>query len=227
MLIKGIQKVTLLDYPGKIACTIFTGGCNFRCPFCQNASLVTHIDDDQILEDDFWQFLEERKGKLDAVCISGGEPCLQKDLKSFIKRIKDMGYLVKLDTNGYMPLVLQDLLTEHLLDYVAMDVKNTKEKYEMTAGVKVDLEKIEKSIDLLKNSLIEHEFRTTIVKDFHTKDDVKVIAKWLYPSKLYLQQFKDSIDVIQKGLTEPSKEELVEMQKEAQQENSQVYLRGI
>ena len=225
--IRGLSKTTLLDFPGHVAATIFTGGCNFRCPFCQNASLVTHIDDDQILEDDFWQFLEERKGKLDAVCISGGEPCLQKDLKSFIKRIKDMGYLVKLDTNGYMPLVLQELLTEHLLDYVAMDVKNTKEKYEMTAGVKVDLEKIEKSIDLLKNSLIEHEFRTTIVKDFHTKDDVKAIAKWLYPSKLYLQQFKDSIDVIQKGLTEPSKEELVLMQKEAMKENSQVYLRGI
>ena len=229
MLIKGIQKVTLLDYPGKIACTIFTGGCNFRCPFCQNASLVTHIDDDQILEDDFWQFLEERKGKLDAVCISGGEPCLQKDLKSFIKRIKDMGYLVKLDTNGYMPLVLQELLTEHLLDYVAMDIKNSPEKYAMTAGLaEYSLENVRESVRFLMSGVLPFEFRTTVVREFHKREDFASIGRWLEgPEKYFLQSFVDSGDLIRPGLRAYTKEILLQALEIVKEHIPNAELRGV
>lgn len=225
MLLKGLQKVTLLDYPERIACTVFTGGCNFRCPFCQNASLVTHIDDDFIPEEEFFQYLESRKGKIDAVCVSGGEPCVQKDLKEFITKIKKMGYLVKLDTNGSYPDTVKELLNNHLLDYIAMDVKNTKEKYALTCGKDGFIDDINESIELIKNSEIPHEFRTTVVKEFHTIDDIVEIAKWVYPSKLYLQQFKDSGDLIQKNLHAHPEKILHEMQEKCLTKN--VYLRGI
>ena len=227
MLIKGLQKVTLLDYPGKVACTIFTGGCNMRCPFCQNASLVTHIDEERLDEEEFFSFLKSRIGKLDAVCISGGEPCLQKDLKEFIQKIKEMGFLVKLDTNGCFPEMLSSLLQNHLLDYVAMDIKNQKEKYDLTSGIHADLDKIEESIHLLQNSGIPHEFRTTVVLEFHEPSDIVKIAKWVNPSKLYLQQFRDSEDVIQDGLHAYSEEEMQKLKENALKENEHVYLRGL
>lgn len=219
--------MTLLDYPGKVACTIFTGGCNFRCPFCQNASLVTHIDEDKIDEEEIFEFLEERKGKLDAVCISGGEPCLQKDLVSFCQKIKSLGFLIKLDTNGSFPNVIKDLVSQNLIDYVAMDVKNSPEKYALTAGIKVELENIKESIDFLKNSSISHEFRTTVVQELHNLFDLKAISKWVSPSKLYFQQFRDSEDVIKKGLHAYEKEEMFKMCQECQKDCPNVYLRGI
>ncbi len=227
MLIKGLQKVTLLDYPGQVACTIFTGGCNMRCPFCQNASLVIHIDEERLEEEEFFSFLKSRIGKLDAVCISGGEPCLQKDLKEFIQKIKEMGFLVKLDTNGCFPEMLSSLLQNHLLDYVAMDIKNQKEKYDLTSGIHADLDKIEESIYLLQNSGIPHEFRTTVVLEFHEPSDIVKIAQWVNPSKLYLQQFRDSEDVIQDGLHAYSEEEMQKLKENALKENEHVYLRGL
>ena len=227
MLIKGLQKVTLLDYPGQVACTIFTGGCNMRCPFCQNASLVIHIDEERLEEKEFFSFLKSRIGKLDAVCISGGEPCLQKDLKEFIQKIKEMGFLVKLDTNGCFPEMLSSLLQNHLLDYVAMDIKNQKEKYDLTSGIHADLDKIEESIYLLQNSGIPHEFRTTVVLEFHEPNDIVKIAQWVNPSKLYLQQFRDSEDVIQDGLHAYSEEEMQKLKENALKENEHVYLRGL
>lgn len=227
MLIKGLQKVTLLDYPGQVACTIFTGGCNMRCPFCQNASLVIHIDEERLEEKEFFSFLKSRIGKLDAVCISGGEPCLQKDLKEFIQKIKEMGFLVKLDTNGCFPEMLSSLLQNHLLDYVAMDIKNQKEKYDLTSGIHADLDKIEESIHLLQNSGIPHEFRTTVVLEFHEPSDIVKIAQWVNPSKLYLQQFRDSEDVIQDGLHAYSEEEMQKLKENALKENEHVYLRGL
>ena len=227
MLIKGLQKVTLLDYPGQVACTIFTGGCNMRCPFCQNASLVIHIDEERLEEKEFFSFLKSRIGKLDAVCISGGEPCLQKDLKEFIQKIKEMGFLVKLDTNGCFPEMLSSLLQNHLLDYVAMDIKNQKEKYDLTSGIHADLDKIEESIHLLQNSGIPHEFRTTVVLEFHEPNDIVKIAQWVNPSKLYLQQFRDSEDVIQDGLHAYSEEEMQKLKENALKENEHVYLRGL
>ena len=227
MIIKGIQKITLLDYPGKIACTIFTGGCNFRCPFCQNASLVTHLDDEKIEETEIIEFLKSRVGKLDAVCISGGEPCIQKDLKEFCKKIKSLGFLIKLDTNGCFPEKIKELFDEHLLDYIAMDIKNSEAKYNITAGINIDLDKIKQSITLIKESNIEHEFRTTVVQEFHEVEDLLHIVKWVSPSKLYLQQFRDSEDVIKKGLHAHSEENLRKMYEECLKVSSSVYLRGI
>ncbi len=227
MLIKGIQKVTLLDYPGKIACTIFTGGCNFRCPFCQNSSLVTHLDEEKIEEEEIVDFLKSRVGKLDAVCISGGEPCIQKDLKEFCQKIKNLGFLIKLDTNGCFPEKIKELLDEHLLDYIAMDIKNCEDKYNRTAGIKVDLEKIKQSVDFLKKSNVEHEFRTTVVQDFHEINDLLHIVKWVSPSKLYLQQFRDSEDVIRKGLHAYSEENMKKIYEKCLKVSSNVYLRGI
>ena len=151
MRITGLIKTTLLDFPGKVACTVFTGGCNFRCPFCHNASLVTHMDDETISEEDFFSFLEKRLGILDGVCISGGEPTLQPDLYGFVKKIKDMGYAVKLDTNGYRPDVLKKLCNDGLVDYVAMDIKSSIENYSSICGVTVNADNIQQSINILKN----------------------------------------------------------------------------
>ena len=148
MFIKGLQKLTLLDYPTKTACTIFTGGCNFRCPFCHNASLVVNVNEGEKYEtEQVLSFLKKRQGLLDGVCVTGGEPLLQKDIKEFLGNIKDMGYSIKLDTNGYSPEKLMEIVSEGLCDYVAMDIKNCKEKYSVTAGIDIDISKIEKSVE--------------------------------------------------------------------------------
>ena len=178
IVISGFQKLTLVDYPGYTACLIFTQGCNFRCPFCHNSDLViggnnANIIDEQVIFD----YLDKRKGLIDGVCISGGEPLLQKDLELFIRKIKEKGYKVKLDTNGSKPKLLKNLIDNNLLDYVAMDVKNTSNKYALTTGVKTNIEDIKESIDILKNSKIDYEFRTTIVKELHTIEDIKEILK--------------------------------------------------
>ena len=199
MLIHGFQKMTLLDYPEKVACTIFTAACNLRCPFCHNAGLVTKIESaERIDEAEVLAYLQKRKGILDGVCITGGEPTLQNDLADFIRKIRALGYAVKLDTNGTNPAVLQSLLDEGLLDYVAMDIKNTPEKYAATVGVpSFDVTPIRQSIDLLLAGRVDFEFRTTVVEEYHTPEDIGEIARWLSGAPRYfLQPFVDSGNLI-------------------------------
>lgn len=202
MIISGLQKLTLLDYPEKTACTIFTYGCNFRCPFCHNAMLVTEKMTDIISEDEIFSFLKKRRGILDGVCITGGEPTNQRDLIPFMKKVKDMEYLIKLDTNGYNPDVLSEILSLKLCDYVAMDIKNTPEKYSLTAGTDIDTGKILRSVELIKKNAPDFEFRTTVVKEFHSEDDIKDICNIIEKgSKFFLQQFKDTGNLIKSGLS--------------------------
>jgi len=203
MIIQGLQKLTLLDYPDKVACTIFTSGCNFRCPFCHNASLVVDTYKYQkISEEEIFTFLEKRQGVLEAACISGGEPLLQNDIEIFMKRIKDMGYLVKLDTNGSFPEILARIIDNGLVDYVAMDLKNSPLNYARTIGIEeFDYTPIEKSIRILKQGSIPYEFRTTVVREFHRKSDFLDMASWIKGAQSYfLQQFVASDDMIQEGL---------------------------
>lgn len=209
MNIAGVQKVTLLDYPGKVACEIFTQGCNFECPFCQNSSLIPITNTGEFSEEEIFEYLNLRKNILDGVVITGGEPTVQKDLKSFIKKIKDLGLLVKLDTNGGNPKVLQELIDEKLVDYVAMDIKNIFNKYNITAGKKINLDNIKKSIEILKASKIDYEFRTTIIKEMHSLDDIVSICKLVGNAKYYLQNFEDSENVIDHSLHGFSREELL------------------
>ena len=199
MRIYGLQKLSLLDYPEKTAATVFTGGCNMRCPFCHNATLVTNsVQCERIPESEFFDFLEKRRGKLDAVCISGGEPCLQSDLKSFIRRVRNMGFLVKLDTNGGFPDNLEEMIYLGLLDYVAMDFKNVPEKYPLTAGVvKFNFDPIFESINVLKKNKVPYEFRTTMVKGLHDPQDIPRFGKILEGAKrYYIQSFVDSGELI-------------------------------
>ena len=209
MNIAGVQKVTLLDYPGKVACEIFTQGCNFECPFCQNSSLIPITNTGEFSEEEIFEYLNLRKKILDGVVITGGEPTVQKDLKGFIKKIKDLGLLVKLDTNGGNPKVLQELIDEKLVDYVAMDIKNIFNKYNITAGKKINLDNIKKSIEILKASKIDYEFRTTIIKEMHSLDDIVSICKLVGNAKYYLQNFEDSENVIDHSLHGFSREELL------------------
>ena len=196
----GLQKLTLLDYPGKVACTLFTKGCNFRCPFCHNASLVVRADEQPTYtNDEILAFLKKRQGILDGVAITGGEPTLMGGLYDFISEVKDMGYSVKLDSNGTRPDVLKKLILNGLVDYVAMDIKNSPEKYAYTCGLPAgyDLSKIEESKNFLMEGHVDFEFRTTVAKPFHTEEDFYKIGEWLKGSeKYFLQQFKDSGDVI-------------------------------
>ena len=211
MLIHGLNKTTLLDYPEHVAATVFTGGCNFRCPFCHNGDLVLHPGSYPVIsEEEVFAFLKKRKGVLSGVCITGGEPTLQPDLYTFIKKIKDLGYLVKLDTNGYRPDVLAKLLEDGLLDYVAMDIKHCREKYELATGVsEIDISLIEKSVELLKQSSIGYEFRTTVVRQLHEREDFVAIGQWLAGAKAYyLQAYRDNENVIRREFTAYEKEEM-------------------
>ena len=228
MKISGLQKLTLLDYPGKMACTVFTYGCNFRCPFCHNAMLVTEENSDSISEDEFFTFLKKRQGILDGVCISGGEPTLQKDLAEFIGKIKAMGYAVKLDTNGSKPEVLRNLIEENLLDYVAMDIKNSPAKYSLTCGCEVDIALIKESVSIITESGIDHEFRTTTVREYHTAEDFAEIAEWLKSdSKYFLQQFVDSGNLIGENLSPFDKEELAILAERIKSKLANVTIRGV
>lgn len=196
-----INKLSLLDYPNKVSCILFTRTCNFRCPFCHNGLTLLEDFETEVPFDEIVSFLKKRQGILDGVVISGGEPTLMPDLAEKIRVIKDLGFLVKLDTNGSNPDILLDLLEEGLIDYVAMDIKNSIDKYDLTAGAKVNHEKILKSIEILKNSGIEYEFRTTLVKEFHTKEDMYEMGKLLEGCpNLYLQKFQISDGVINKNL---------------------------
>ncbi len=216
MIIKGLQKITLLDFPGKVACTVFTAGCNFRCPFCHNASLVTHTETAKnIPEEEIFAYLSRRKGILDGVGITGGEPLLQKDIAEFCQKIHEMGLLVKLDTNGSFPDRLRSLLEESLVDYIAMDIKNCKEAYAETCGLQdmtQELKKIEESIRLIMNSDIPYEFRTTVVRELHSKERIERLAKEIAGAKrFFLQTFTDSGDLIGEGLSAYSAEEMEEL----------------
>lgn len=208
MVLSGIQKLTLLDFPQKVACTVFTGGCNLRCPFCQNGEILD-INANYLTEEDFFAFLQKRKGVLDGVCVSGGEPLLQEDIFSFIRKIKSLGYAVKLDTNGTFPDRLQRLVNERLIDYVAMDIKNAPARYTKTAGVKIDMDKIEQSVCFLMKCGIDYEFRTTVVAEYHNPSDFIAIGGWLRGAKKYfLQTFVDSEHVLKKGLTAYSDDDM-------------------
>lgn len=200
-MIGGYQKLTLIDYPGKLATTVFTVGCSFRCPFCHNPELVTEIKPlnygDQ--EKEFFAHLKKRVGKLQGVCITGGEPTIQPDLIDFIKKVKKMGFLVKLDSNGSRPDVLKKILDAKLVDFVAMDIKNSLEKYSQTVGTKADADRIQLSIDLIRNSRLPHEFRTTVVPGIHTEKDFEKIGKWLQGEpKYYLQKYREDVILDQK-----------------------------
>ena len=204
----GLPKLTLLDYPGKVACTVFTPGCNLRCPFCHNASLVFSCAG-EIDEETIFSFLKKRTGVLDGMCVTGGEPLLQKDIADFLSKVKALGYLVKLDTNGTFPDRLQPLLEEKLVDYVAMDIKASPDNYDNATGVVTDLEKVRRSVELLKESGVPHEFRTTTVKGIHTAQDFETIAQWLAgEEQFFIQQYKVADDMIGDAFESFSKEEL-------------------
>ena len=216
MKIAGLQKMTLLDYPGKVACTVFLPGCNFCCPFCHNAELLGGdvpplMDDKELLA-----FLEKRRGILDAVCITGGEPTLHPGLGDLMRAIKEMGYLVKLDTNGYRPNILKQLAADGVLDYVAMDIKNSPAKYAETVGlVAMDLTAVEESVTFLMEGDLDYEFRTTVVAQLHSEESIREMANWvgsLVPGRsakrFFLQPFADRETVIYSGLSAPDREEL-------------------
>lgn len=226
----GLQKLTLLDYPGKMAATVFTGGCNFRCPFCHNRSLVfLNENESEISEYDIIEYLRKRKGVLDGICITGGEPLLQKGIKRFIKVVREIGMQVKLDTNGSQFEILKDLIDEGLVDYVAMDIKNSKEKYSLTtAQDNLDLSSIEKSIAYLLEGHVDYEFRTTVVSKFHEVSDIKAIGEWIKGAKAYyLQNFEDHGTCILEGLEALPKETLFEMKDIALEYVKHCEVRGV
>lgn len=230
MRIDGLQKMTLLDYPGKVACTVFTGGCNFRCPFCHNALLVTELPENpDYTVDEVLGFLKKRAGLLDGVAITGGEPLMNPDIDEFIKEIRKLGYSVKLDTNGSYPERLESIVSQGIVDYVAMDIKNCKEKYAMTIGIKKnDLSKIEKSVDLLKSGIVDYEFRTTVVNEFHTVEDIRKAAEWIKGAKRYfLQNFVDSGNLIDSKVSGVDKSVMLEMRDVAADFVPQTEIRGI
>ncbi|NMA50442.1 MAG: anaerobic ribonucleoside-triphosphate reductase activating protein [Mollicutes bacterium] len=206
--IAGFNKLTLLDYPGKLACVLFTKGCNFGCRYCQNSSLVLDVEVPLIDHNEIFAYLEKRKNILQGVVISGGEPTIQKGLLDFIIKIKEIGYKVKLDTNGSNPKLLQELIELKLVDYVAMDIKNVFEKYNQTANAKVNIDNVKKSIDILKKGKVDYEFRTTIIKEYHTLEDIRKLIDFTQGSKYYLQNFEDRDTVIKSGLTSFTVEDL-------------------
>ena len=225
--IQGLQKVTLLDFPGR---TVFLAGCNFRCPFCHNASLVTHVDPGRnIPEEEVLSFLKKRRGILDGVCISGGEPLLAAGLDSFIRKIKDMGYEVKLDTNGSNTERLKTLAGSGRIDYVAMDIKNAPGKYAATTGIDgYDMSNIFKSVEYLMSGTVPFEFRTTVVREFHKREDFEEIGRWLKGApRYYLQGFVDSGDMIQPGLRAYTKDIMEQALKIVRKYVPQAELRGI
>ena len=212
MRIGGLQKLTLLDFPEHVACTVFTLGCNFRCPFCHNSALV--LEDkvrqaETISEEEFFKFLNKRKGLLDGVAITGGEPLIQPDIKDFTRKIRDLGFLVKLDTNGSFPKLLKEILDEGLVDYVAMDIKSTLEGYKDVCGLmSPPADKLKESIDLLQNSGIPFEFRTTVIDEFHDEKVFAGIADLIEGTERYfLQRFEDSGELIEEGRLHPASEE--------------------
>lgn len=228
MVFAGIQKLTLLDYPGKVACILFTKGCNFRCPFCHNGSLVRTDETQTIADTEVLTFLKKRQGVLEGVCITGGEPLLHSGLKDFIKEVRTLGYGVKLDTNGSFPHKLRELVEEELVDYVAMDIKNSFAKYPLTCGVETDIDNIKESISYLMSDVADYEFRTTLVKELHTIDDMEEIGKAIKGAKRYfLQNFKDSGDVLEENMSPFEEKDLEKFKKIATKYIADTTIRGI
>ena len=211
MEIHGLQKLTLLDFPGHTACTVFTAACNWRCPFCHNASLVLRPREQPVIpEEEFFAFLQKRRGLLDGVAVTGGEPTLQKDLPEFLRKIKAAGFAVKLDTNGTHPAMLREILSQGLADYVAMDIKAGRMNYSAVTGtLRPGLDAVAESVELLRTSGVTHEFRTTVVRELHADEDFIDIARWLAGEERYfLQAFKDSGDIISGGYSACTREEM-------------------
>lgn len=230
MNIQGFQKTTLLDYPGHVAATVFFGGCNFRCPFCHNGDLVLSPNTPAAFSpEEVLAHLEKRKKILDGVCITGGEPTLQKDLASFLEHIKQLGLAVKLDTNGYRPTVLKEVCKQGLVDYVAMDIKGSPEKYAAICGLnQMDFSRIEASVSFLMEGTVDYEFRTTVTRELHKKEDFSSIGSWIAGAKAYyLQGYQDSPQVICPEFTAYTPEELAEFQKLLQTYIPRVEIRGV
>jgi pyruvate formate lyase activating enzyme len=216
MILGGFQKLTLIDYPGKLATTVFTVGCSFRCPFCHNPELVISNFQFPIsnnTEKDFFNFLKTRKEKLQGVCITGGEPTIQPDIIKFIKKIKRLGYAVKLDTNGSRPDVLKKIIDLKLVDYIAMDIKNQLKKYDSTIGVRVDKERIKLSVNLIMNSRIPYEFRTTVVPGIHTQKDFSEIAKWIKGARSYWLQKYEETKILDPKLKNKTKNKKINLER--------------
>ncbi|MBQ8431738.1 MAG: anaerobic ribonucleoside-triphosphate reductase activating protein [Clostridia bacterium] len=226
MNIQGYQKMTLLDFPGKVACTVFTGGCNLRCPFCHNAGLVRSPKEYDNLESEVLSYLSKRRGILDGVCVTGGEPLLQPDLGDFLKQVKEMGLAVKLDTNGSLPALLESLLATGWVDYVAMDVKSSPEGYSAAVGRPTDFAPFRESIRLLKESGIPHEFRTTAVKGIHTPEDFEKISREIGDAAYFIQAFVDSGNLLGEGCTAFDREESLALLEQARTHTPRARLRG-
>ena len=229
MNIHGLQKMTLLDFPGRVACTVFLGGCDLNCPFCHNAELIDGTAKPVMDDAELLAFLEKRKGLLDGVAFTGGEPTLRTDLGDLLRKIKAMGYPVKLDTNGMHPDRLKALIDGGLVDYVAMDVKNSPEKYAHTCGVEtMDLTPIKESVKLLLSGAVDYEFRTTVVDELHTLSDFESIAQWIAGAKrYYLQAFTDRDTVVYENFHAPAKECMETYASAVRKTVQEVALRGI
>lgn len=229
MIVCGFEKFSMVDFDERIACTVFTGGCNFRCPFCHNGALVVgNVKAQEIDIQGVFDYLKKRKGLVDAVCVTGGEPTMHKDLPDFLREVRALGYATKLDTNGTNPQMLDYVIAKGLVDYVAMDIKNSVSKYPQTIGTDgVNIADILKSVEILKTSGIDYEFRTTIIDEFHTADDMREIAEWISGAKrYYMQKYKDNEGCISHGYSEVSRQKADEFVKIFEGKVGSVGLRG-
>lgn len=230
MKIHGFNKLTLLDYPGHLGATLFLGSCNFRCPFCQNAGLVLTPESEPYIEEgEVLAYLKKRLGILEGVCITGGEPTLSKELPGFIEKIKSLGYLVKLDTNGSNPAMIRSLVVDCLIDYVAMDIKSSPENYSKVAGcVNLNMDAIQESVSYVMSCSVDYEFRTTVVRELHTAKDFYRIGEWLHGCRQYfLQAYKDSENVIQSGFHSYTRKELEEFTAILKEQGIDAGIRGL
>lgn len=230
MNIAGLQKTTLLDFPGHIACTVFLAGCNLRCPFCHNAPLVLpeQFQSPQMSQTELLSFLKTRQRKLRGVCITGGEPTLYRDLPQLLEEIRSLGFLTKLDTNGTNPSMLQSLLERHLVDYVAMDIKNSPSRYAQTCGNVDFLEQVKRSAALLMESGVDYEFRTTVCHPFHDAEAMAQIGQWLQGARrYYLQQFVDSGQLVGSGISAHTPQQLEQLRQAVLPFIENTYIRGI
>lgn len=227
MKISGLAKLTLLDFPGKTACTVFTSGCNFRCPFCHNASLVKG-EGESISEADFFSFLESRRGLLDGVAVTGGEPLMHPEIEDFLKRVRELGFLIKIDTNGSYPDRLKRLVSQGLCDYAAMDIKSSPEGYARAAGANAPMEKIKESVQFLLSDNVDYEFRTTVARGAVLPEDFEEIGKWIKGAKRYfLQGFVDSGDILGENVGPYTPDEMKAFLETVRRYIPEAQLRGI